>query len=237
MCEVFLPDLQLKRDLFGRLERGAWLGRDAAPSGVVAVRRDVRGVPWWTRALAELALHREARVLDRLAEIDGVPRLLARGRGFLIRSWIDGEVLSQVPALAPEWFVAARQLVAQLHAAGVTHNDLHKEANWLVRSDGGAAIVDFQLATCVLWPRWLRKLLEREDVRHLLKHKRRHCAAALTEVELRVLARPALTSRLWRATGKRLYNCVTRRLLGWSDREGRGRGLSPARTKVTAKRR
>jgi hypothetical protein len=44
----------------------------------------------------------------------------------------------------------------------------------------------------------------------------------LTARERRILASPSLISRLWRATGKRLYRFITRRLLGWADREGAG---------------
>lgn len=35
-----------------------------------------------------------------------------------------------------------------------------------------------------------------------------------------MLARKALPARIWMATGKRLYNFVTRRLMNWSDGEG-----------------
>jgi hypothetical protein len=37
-----------------------------------------------------------------------------------------------------------------------------------------------------------------------------------------MLARPSLLSRLWMATGKRIYLFITRRILRWRDREGAG---------------
>jgi hypothetical protein len=61
-----------------------------------------------------------------------------------------------------------------------------------------------------------------EDLRHLLKHKRTYCASHLTAREREILASPALISRLWMLTGKPVYLFVTRRLLGWADREGAG---------------
>jgi len=62
----------------------------------------------------------------------------------------------------------------------------------------------------------------REDLRHLLKHKRTYCPDALTDRERRILASPSWIARAWRASGKRVYLFVTRRLLRWQDREGAG---------------
>src|SRR3546814_3416037 len=78
------------------------------------------------------------------------------------------------------YFRAARRLLQGLHRRGVAHNDLAKEANWLVLADGRPALIDFQLA--VLGKprsRWMR-LLAREDLRHLLKHKRTYCPQSIT---------------------------------------------------------
>ncbi|MER8125059.1 hypothetical protein ABS198_22505, partial [Acinetobacter baumannii] len=69
--------------------------------------------------------------------------------------------------------------------------------------------------------RWLR-LLMREDLRHLLKHKRTYCRDALTPVERRLLRRQSWLRELWFATGKPVYRVLTRRILKWEDNEGRG---------------
>jgi hypothetical protein len=61
-----------------------------------------------------------------------------------------------------------------------------------------------------------------EDVRHLLKHKRRYGAGPLTARERALLARRSWIARAWLATVKPVYVLVTRRLLGWRDAEGRG---------------
>ena len=42
----------------------------------------------------------------------------------------------------------------------------------------------------------------------------------MTPTGSRILARRSLPSRIWLATGKKVYNFVTRRLLNWSDGEG-----------------
>lgn len=97
-----------------------------------------------------------------------------------------------------------------------------KEANWLVTEDGRPALIDFQLAV-IGDPRsrWMR-LLAREDLRHLLKHKRMYCRESLTPVEKRVLKRTSWVRDLWFATGKPVYRFVTRRILHWEDNEGQG---------------
>ena len=115
-----------------------------------------------------------------------------------------------------------RRLLLQLHRRGIAHNDLAKEANWLVLQDGRPALIDFQLASRGdPRSRWMR-LLFREDLRHLLKHKRMYCREALTPVERRVLRRNSWVRDLWFRTGKPVYRFVTRRLLKWEDNEGQG---------------
>ena len=109
-----------------------------------------------------------------------------------------------------------------MHARDLTHDDLAKEPNWLVTPDGLPAVVDFQLARHAPKRGRLFRMLAHDDLRHLLKHKRSYLPERLTRRELRILAQPSPLSRLWRVSGKRLYLFVTRRLLGWADREGAG---------------
>jgi hypothetical protein len=106
---------------------------------------------------------------------------------------------------------------------GVAHNDLAKEPNWLQKDDGEPAAVDFQIAWVSRRQGRLFRLLVREDLRHLLKHKRTYCPQALTPIEKRVLARRSWIASGWRATGKRAYKLVARRLFGYWDNEGKGR--------------
>jgi hypothetical protein len=61
-----------------------------------------------------------------------------------------------------------------------------------------------------------------EDLRHFLKHKRRYVPDALTAMEKRVLARKSVLTRIWMATGKKVYMLVTRGLFGFIDSEGGG---------------
>lgn len=122
----------------------------------------------------------------------------------------------------PHYFREALRLTRRMHRAGIAHNDLAKEPNWLVLENGMPAIIDFQLAIVTQRRHRAFRLLAREDLRHLLKHKRTYCPEHLTARQRSILARKAWPARIWMASGKPAYLFVTRRLLGWSDREGAG---------------
>lgn len=205
----------LKRDALGRVERVV------GAEGGVAVRRVACGgrIPG-SALVARALLARERAALQQLAGLAHVPQLLAHGHGWLVRSWIDGVPLHRVVALPSDFFEHLAALLAAVHARGVAHNDLHKEPNVLVQPDGRPALVDFQLAS-VHRPggrRWQGRV--REDVRHVHKHALRYQHRGQRSPGV---ARPSrsLTSRLWAALAKPVYNTITRRWLRRSDGEGR----------------
>jgi predicted Ser/Thr protein kinase len=203
----------LKRDLFGEI-------RLTSIRGDTVVVRNTRCAPWWTRWLARRLLLREARALAALEGIDGVPALLSQERDQLQRSYIAGAPLHVARPGEAAWFTAAASLLRRLHRAGVCHNDLAKEPNLLVRDDGSPGIIDFQLAWYARRRSRLFRIAAYEDIRHLLKHKRSYRPDLLSERERRILANPSPVSRVFRGTVKPVYLFVTRRLLGWADREG-----------------
>jgi len=170
-------------------------------------------------------MRREFRALTRLSQgagIDGIPRAIKLEPTRLTRTWIDGAPMQLVKPRDPAYFRAASRLLRRLHSANVIHNDLAKETNWLVTPDGRPALVDFQLAMTLRKRGALTRSLGHDDLRHLLKHKRTYLPERLTAREKRILARQSLISRLWMATGKKVYLFVTRRILRWRDREGAG---------------
>ena len=213
-----MPDLEyvqlLKSDLFGRIRR----------VGNVVVREADHARPW-ARGLARHLMRREHRALSRLtlgAGIEGIPRIVDLDDLKLTRSWIEGAPMQIAKPRDPAYFRAASRLLRRVHAANVIHNDLAKETNWLVTPDGRPALVDFQLAMTLDKRGALARSLGHDDLRHLLKHKRTYLPEALTAREKRILARQSLVSRVWMATGKKVYLFVTRRILRWRDREGAG---------------
>ena len=118
------------------------------------------------------------------------------------------------------WFRNALRLLRRVHRAGVTHNDLAKEANWICGKGGSVGIVDFQLASC--FDRRSRRFrrLAREDLRHLLKHKAYYVPDALTRRQRALLANPSWSARLWRKLFKPPYRLLTRTILRWPERIG-----------------
>jgi len=211
--------VMLKRDVFSTIERGHF--RTEA-GDVDAVLRRIDAVPWWSRGLAHLLFRRERRALAIAGPLGICPPLLFAGRRVLVRGWIDGVPLHIAkPHGDTSYFRSAKAALRKLHRAGITHNDLAKEQNWLY-ANGRAYLTDFQLASCFRRRgSALFRIARYEDLRHLLKHKRRYAPAALTAAERRVLARKSLLTRIWMATGKKVYYAITRGL-NVTDREGRG---------------
>lgn len=203
----------LKKDVFGEVSR-LGDGPDAR------ILRDASAAPAWARWLARRLLENEARALAAADGLAGVPELLRHDRDRLERSHLEGRPMQEARPRERAYFRAALALLRRLHRAGIVHNDLAKEPNLLVLEDGQPGFVDFQIAMYFRRRGRVFRQLAREDLRHLLKHKRNYRPDLLTARQRRLLASPSVASRVWMTTGKPVYLFVTRRLLGWADREG-----------------
>lgn len=203
----------LKKDLFGEV----WLLQDGQQR---AILRDAGASRWWTRPIALALMKREARALSALDGLHGVPELLQIDRTTLTRSFIDGVPLYDAEPPAAGYFRDALRLLRAVHALGVAHNDLAKEPNIIVTRSGQPAFLDFQLASVTKTRSRLFRIAGREDLRHLMKHKRTYASDSLTHSQRAMLETPSLPAVIWRQTGKRVYLFVTRRMFGWADREG-----------------
>ena len=213
----------LKRDVFSSVERGRF--RDTNGE-VDAILRRIDQVPWWSFLPARHLFQRERHALAVVRDLNVAPPLLWAGRQALVRGFIDGVALHLVkPAGNVAYFRSAKQALRRLHRAGVCHNDLAKEQNWLVGRDGRAYLTDFQLAACFRTRSRLFRIAAYEDLRHLLKHKRSYAPEALTAKERQILARKSIVASLWLSTGKKVYRAITRGLFNFTDREGGGRRL------------
>jgi hypothetical protein len=213
----------LKRDVFSTVERGRF--RTGA-GDLDAVLRRLDQVPWWSVLLACHLFARERKALAKARGLNVGPELLWGGRRALVRGFIDGVALHLAkPHGNTGYFRSAKQTLRRLHRAGICHNDLAKEQNWLVGRDGCAYLTDFQLAACFARRSRLFRIAAYEDLRHLLKHKRTYAADALTPSERRILARKSVVASLWLMTGKKVYRAITRGLFNFTDREGGGRRL------------
>jgi RIO-like serine/threonine protein kinase len=203
----------LKRDYLGTV-------RLESRGNEQVVTRTIDGVRFLLRPLARMLVRREAAALSRLGGEPGVPDLLDAHRHGLVRSYLSGQVMFVARPQARAYFRSALRLVRRIHRRGVVHNDLAKEANWLCLDDGSAGVVDFQIAMVRSTRSKFFRLLAREDLRHLCKHKQHYLPNALTAREKRLLASPSVVARAWRAVAKPVYNAFTRGVLGWRDRSG-----------------
>jgi hypothetical protein len=217
-------EVVLKRDVFSIVERG----RFVTPAGEVpAVVRRIDEVPWWNLVLARLLFERERRALTIAGELGVTPPLLYAGRQVLVRGWIDGTVMQIAKPYGDRaFFHSAKAALRKLHAAGICHNDLSKQQNWLRGRDGRAYLTDFQLASSFSKRGLLFRMLAYEDLRHLLKHKHRYLREDMTPAEWKMRARKTPLSSWWLLTGKKLYHLATRGIFGFVDQEGGGTRLA-----------
>jgi hypothetical protein len=221
----WIEGVLLKRDVFSTVERGRFRS-EAGEVEVDAVLRRLDSVPWWSYIPARHLFGRERRALALARDLHVGPELLWAGRQALVRGFINGVALHLAkPTGDVAYFRSAKRALRKLHRAGICHNDLAKEQNWLRGSDGNAYVTDFQLAACFKRRGRLFRIAAYEDLRHLLKHKRSYAPQALTPKERKILARKSFVASIWLLTGKKVYRAITRGLFNYTDREGGGRRL------------
>ncbi len=176
-------------------------------NGQAAVVKDYtryRGTP--LSPLARLLVRREARILQRLSGWKHAPALLGTIGGLALgMEFIPGQTLTAAQYVGVEVFEQLQQALSRLHAAGITHNDLHG-TNVMI-SGGVPVLVDFTSA----WraPRWLRRSpvsrqLRRSDMKNLLKMRQRLTGLRPTPSQAAQIADPAWVAGV-RVAWKRFY--------------------------------
>ncbi len=89
--------------------------------------------------MANHLFNRERRALGAIRGMGIGPELLWAGRAALVRGFIDGVALHLAkPDGDVAYFRTAKAALRKLRRAGVCHNDLAKEQNWLRGTDGKA---------------------------------------------------------------------------------------------------
>lgn len=167
--------------------------------------KDFAAKPGWSRLSGRIQTFREAAAYRWLEGVEGIPRFLGRiDAHALAIEWIDGEQLG----VAPNRFENVggilerlRELVARIHARGVTHNDLRSRENVLLRGDGALFLVDFAGALRLRPGGWAHRLLFRAfsspDRSALLKWKEILAPESITDAEREALRRFARRRALW----------------------------------------
>lgn len=135
--------------------------------------------------LGRLLRHHEFCILSRLQDLQQVPQIACKfGKNGLIYRYIDGHSLDERPHMPDEFFVELEQLLKTVHAKGICYLDLNKRGNILLGQDQRPYLIDFQISLCL--PKWLGFIangLQKEDMYHLLKHKRRFRPDLMTSQE------------------------------------------------------
>jgi predicted Ser/Thr protein kinase len=162
-----------------------------------AGHRDISRAPAWSRPVWRWLARREVAVLRALAGVPGVPTVVTGDQLQLLRTWLPGSPMQIARPRDPAYFRNALHLLRQVHRRGVAHNDLAREPNWLVLPDGNAGLIDFEIAWRDARRGRIFRMLAREDLRHLLKHKRYYCPGQLSARQRRMLAQSSLLSRAW----------------------------------------
>lgn len=175
--------------------------------------------------LASLLARHEAGLYAKLRGVRGIPRLVGRPRpDAFLREYVEGRTVRETARPPDGFFAALEALLLAVHARGVAYVDLAKEENVLVGEDGRPWLIDFQVSLDAAGPlRALVPRFQREDLYHLSKMRLRRRPDEATAEDRGRVARRSRLSRLHRATVKKAYNLLTRRLVTRWSGAGEGR--------------
>lgn len=184
--------------------------------GARAVRKTLRmspRIPLLSADFDRWLASREMRQLKAAEGIEGIPRVLTRpAPNVYLREFVEGTPLPRAPTPPGEFFDRLKAIATALHARGITHNDLHKEANVIVMADGRPGLIDFQLSMTLPRDSALHRLLAGFDLYHVAKNRRHRTGEPLTGEDERLFVRTQALRRLHRGLVKKPMNLLTRRL-------------------------
>jgi hypothetical protein len=150
---------------------------------------------------------RELKVLKRLQDFDQVPQIIGTfGRTGFLYSYIEGKSLDEKPVLPDDFFDELMKLLGQIHARDICYIDMNKRGNILLGDDYRPHMIDFQISKHIPGKSlaWLREYLQKEDIYHLLKHKRKFRPDLLTDEEKERLEKVSWPIRVHRAVTRPL---------------------------------
>ncbi len=170
--------------------------------------------PWFARVLGPLLAGREARALERLRGIRGVPVLLGRpdSRSLLIeylraRSLEDSSENTDWQA----FFDRMAGLLTAMHSRGIAHCDLRSPYNTLVGAGGEPFIVDFVASVSKgrAWNipgNWVFRQFARADREAMVKLKKSVAPQLLSEHEEATYSKCSGIERVARWIGSSVRN-------------------------------
>jgi RIO-like serine/threonine protein kinase len=155
--------------------------------------------------VGRLLCRRELRFYNRLADVPNVPAVLGRvgSTGFL-HEYIAGRPLSRDRPVPDGFFDRLQTLIAELHRRQIAYVDANKPQNILLGDDGDPYLIDFQISWDLIelyntWlNRWWLRRLQRADLYHVVKHKKRMRPDEMTEGDWDIVNRRSILIRLHR---------------------------------------
>jgi hypothetical protein len=178
-------------------------------------------------AIGRWLCEREVRIYRALSDLPNVPRLVDRcGEAGFIHTLVPGRPLDRKQPVSDSFFPELQGLMTQVHARGIAYVDANKPQNILLGDDGRPYLIDFQISFDLatlgdnFMSRAILARLQREDIYHILKHKRKMRPDQLTIEEASQAQRQSLFIKLHRAVTKP-YFMIRRPLMRWLNRTGR----------------
>jgi hypothetical protein len=168
---------------------------------------------------------REMRFYRRLADVAAVPPLLGRvGASGLVHGFVPGRPLGKEGAVPDGFFDDLMALVGELHRRDIAYVDTNKPQNILLGDDGKPHLIDFQISYDLtelgnnFVNRAILRRLQREDVYHLLKHKKRLRPDLMSDEQRQIVQRKSWLIRLHRFVTRPYFKIRRRWLQRMRDR-------------------
>lgn len=180
----------------------------ADPAGTPAVLKMGRTEEFFGFPLAWLGkwlCDRETRFYRRLADLPNVPAVLGTvGKTGFVHAYVEGHPLGDGGPVPDGFFAQLQALLAEIHSRDMAYVDTNKPQNILLGDDGRPHLIDFQISYDLHdlgdwpWSRWLLRWMQRSDVYHVMKHKRKLRRDEATPAELAAAERKNALIRLHR---------------------------------------
>jgi hypothetical protein len=184
------------------------------------------GLPmeWFGQALCE----HEVATLRRLDHIEPVPHVLARyGKTGFVYQYIEGRSLSEQKELPKDFFDLLLELLSRVHQSNIIYLDMNKRGNILISPKGKPYLIDFQISLYLCegfafskkLSGYIRNILQRTDIYHLFKHKRRLCPHLLRPHEQAISRCPSPWIKIHRLIATPIRK-LRRKLLVFLEQKG-----------------
>lgn len=132
--------------------------------------------------LGEFLCEHQIKVFEHLKDLKQIPKFLGRyGKTGLIYKYIEGKPLSKIKTIPDDFFDESLELLQQVHQRDIIYLDTNDRTNILLGTDKKPYLVDFHISLYLdeqsILPvqllEFLKTELQKSDIYHLLKHKRR----------------------------------------------------------------